>query len=202
MSGRRGDRDVGVVELCDRIVLGVRGAPQVLGDYLNERGWAGFRIERNALDKVTESLITGGHLDDRLLHTLACDYASYLLPWWEDRRPDDPRPRQAIATKRRWMTGEADAATLDVARTAAEAAAFEVGLLHTDPFAEEADDEGDAWLDRSTKGAYVAAWTSARAAMASLATETALVTVQAASHYASWWNLLRVTARRLEAEGL
>lgn len=180
---------VGVVALCERVVHGHRGATRVLADYLNERGWTGFRIERAALDKVTQSLLDSGYLDEETLHGLACDYAAYLLPRWEDPRPDDPRPRQAISAKRAYLSGDADATTLEVARSAAQAASRSV-------------DRWEVIRPRQHEAMLAAADTAVAAAMRGPGVTTVIHTVEAASRYANWWNLLGITARRLEQLGL
>ena len=54
---------------------------------------------------------------------LACDYASHALPIWEERYPDDPRPRQAIEMTRKYINGQATLAEVEAARAAAGDAA-------------------------------------------------------------------------------
>lgn len=61
----------------------------------------------------------GGTLSDadhRRLALWAAACAEHVLPHFEAVRPDDPRPRQAIALVRAWARGEA---TMTQARTAA-----------------------------------------------------------------------------------
>ena len=51
----------------------------------------------------------GGTLSDedhRLLALWAADCAAHVLPLFEAVRPDDPRPREAIAAARAWTRGE------------------------------------------------------------------------------------------------
>jgi len=62
-------------------------------------------------------------IPERDLHLLACRFAEAALPVWEAVYPDDPRPRQAIETKRRWLDGNATDAELASARAAAGEAA-------------------------------------------------------------------------------
>lgn len=60
----------------------------------------------------------GGTLTDadhRLLALWAADCAEHVLPLFEAVRPDDPRPRDAIALARAWTRGEV---TMMVSRTA------------------------------------------------------------------------------------
>lgn len=51
----------------------------------------------------------GGTLTDEHHHLLAlwaADCAEHVLPLFEAARPDDPRPREAIAAARAWVRGE------------------------------------------------------------------------------------------------
>jgi hypothetical protein len=57
--------------------------------------------------------------DHRLLAAWAADCAEHVLPLFEEVRPADGRPRQAIEQSRAWVRGEA---TMSQARTAAFAA--------------------------------------------------------------------------------
>jgi len=57
---------------------------------------------------------------------IAC--AERVLPYFEEAYPDDPRPRQALATLQQWIdTGEFSMATIRSASLASHAAAREVG---------------------------------------------------------------------------
>lgn len=60
--------------------------------------------------------------DERTARLFACDCTERVLPIFERRFPDDPRPRQAIATARRYADGEATADEVIAARDAAWAA--------------------------------------------------------------------------------
>ena len=67
---------------------------------------------------------------DHLAREFACDCAERVLPLYEGRYPDDPRPREAIAVVRRYLAGTATeaelrAAAADAAYAAAAAAAGE-----------------------------------------------------------------------------
>ncbi|MFC0674365.1 putative immunity protein, partial [Brachybacterium hainanense] len=44
--------------------------------------------------------------DHRLLALWAADCAEHVLELFEDARPEDPRPREAIAAARAWAGGE------------------------------------------------------------------------------------------------
>jgi hypothetical protein len=59
---------------------------------------------------------------DRFARRFACDCAERVLPLFEQARPDDPRPREAIATARRFAAGEATPDELAAAWDAARAA--------------------------------------------------------------------------------
>jgi len=66
------------------------------------------------LPKVRDPRFTtirrGGSLSDtdhRLLALWAASCADHVLPFFESARPDDSRPRQAIALARRWAQGDA-----------------------------------------------------------------------------------------------
>ena len=97
------------------------------------RGYARGRTAFNALDVLRLRSVSA---EDRLwvvlrealvpaplLHEFACRCAEEMLPLYEAQYPNDPRPRNAIATKRAWLRGEITAAQLDAARDAARAAA-------------------------------------------------------------------------------
>ena len=49
----------------------------------------------------------------------ACDCAEHVLPYFEEKYPEDKRPRQAIESARRFANGEAIAEELDAATAAA-----------------------------------------------------------------------------------
>ncbi len=79
----------------------------------------------------------GGLLDDdthRRLASWAADCAEHVLPLFDARCPDDPRPRMAIETARAWSRGEVSVAQAREASVAAHAAARSA----SDPVAREA----------------------------------------------------------------
>jgi len=41
-----------------------------------------------------------------ILYEFGCQCAERVLPIWEEKYPDDDRPRKAIEAKRAWMRGE------------------------------------------------------------------------------------------------
>ena len=60
--------------------------------------------------------------NDRNLRLFAADCAEHVLPLFEQRYPDDKRPREAIEVARRFARGEATREELAAARAAARAA--------------------------------------------------------------------------------
>jgi hypothetical protein len=62
------------------------------------------------------------------LHGLACDFAEATLHIYEERYPGDSRPRDAIASKRAWLRGEATDEALAAALAAAVTAALDAAL--------------------------------------------------------------------------
>lgn len=61
--------------------------------------------------------------DERIARLFACDCAEQVLPLFEQKYPDDARPRQCIETTRRFANGEATDEELAAAGAAAGAAA-------------------------------------------------------------------------------
>ena len=102
-----------------------------------------------------------------LLHEFACDVAEQTL----DRVAAaggsvDPRSREAIATKRRWLRGEASAEELAAARAAAGAAAGAAARAAARAAAKDAAlaAAGAAAKDAALAAAGAAAWDAAGAA--------------------------------------
>ena len=60
---------------------------------------------------------------EREIRLFACDCAERALHIWEEKYPDDKRPRQAIETARKYAMGQATQHNLDAASAAAEDAA-------------------------------------------------------------------------------
>ena len=56
------------------------------------------------------------------LHELACQFIESVLPIYEEKFPDDPRPRDAVAAKRAWLLGDIGEYELGVALAAARTA--------------------------------------------------------------------------------
>lgn len=64
--------------------------------------------------------------DHRLLAAWAADCAEHVLPFFEESRPKDDRPRKAIEAARAWARGEIRVGPARAAGVAAHAAAREV----------------------------------------------------------------------------
>jgi hypothetical protein len=79
-------------------------------------------LEINGLDDALWALRAVIEPADREIRLLACDFAEHILHFYEDKYPDDKRPRLAIETSRRFAEGKATQTELDAARAAAWAA--------------------------------------------------------------------------------
>lgn len=77
-------------------------------------------------DKATEELVS--KTDHRALAIWAIDCVERVLPYFEEKYPEDNRPRQAIETLQEWIkTGVFKMAVIRSASLASHAAAREVG---------------------------------------------------------------------------
>ena len=101
------------------------------------------------------------------LHELACRFAESVLHMFEDRYPDDKRPRRAIEAKRAWLRGEIGDDELSTANEVAVAVA-------------KTSDRGSAsaaaWAASSAAywdAASVAAWDAANEAAMAAARDVA-----------------------------
>ena len=115
------------------------------------------------------------------LRLLCCDFADHVLPLWEAKYPSDSRPRDAIATARRFAIGDATPAELTAARAAAWAAWDAAWAAEASGAAAKAA----AWA------AWDAAWAAAGAAWA-------------AAGAAAWdaeqaWQVARIRASLIQA---
>ena len=89
----------------------------MLGSH-EHKGLLGVILPKNR-DPRFVTIRRGGTLTDsdhQLLALWAASCAEHVLDRFESARPDDPRPRQAIARARAWARGEI---TMTLARTAA-----------------------------------------------------------------------------------
>ena len=99
----------------------------------------------------------------------AADCAEAVLPIFEKERPDDDRPRKAIAAARAFARGEITAAAWDAARAAAWDAASDAASAAACAAASAA-----AWAtapDAAWAAARAAAWDAARAAASAAQTD-------------------------------
>jgi len=77
-------------------------------------------------DEPMAELVKG--TDKRTLAVWAIDCAERVLPYFEEKYPEDPRPRDALDTLRAWITtGVFHMAVIRTASLASHAAAREVG---------------------------------------------------------------------------
>jgi len=88
--------------------------------------------------------------NERTARLFAADCAERVLPLFEKERPNDKRPREAIAVARRFAVGEATREELAAAGAAAWTVARDVA--------------GAAARDAARAAAWAAAWGAARAA--------------------------------------
>jgi hypothetical protein len=83
-----------------------------------------FSLARH--DEPMETLVPA--TDKKILAAWAVECAERVLPFFEQKIPDDPRPRNALAVLRAWIgTGEFHMAVIRSASLAAHAAARDVG---------------------------------------------------------------------------
>ena len=60
----------------------------------------------NRSRKMLDFVFYSGVISDKKLHLLACDFAERTLSVFEEKYPDDKRPRNAIETKKIWIKEE------------------------------------------------------------------------------------------------
>jgi hypothetical protein len=83
-------------------------------------------------------------ISEHNLHKIAIYAAELVLPIFEEKYPDDKRPRQAIEAKKKWLGGEISDEELAAASYAARNAAW-------------------ATANDAARAAWAAAWAAARA---------------------------------------
>jgi hypothetical protein len=87
---------------------------------------AGAKFSLARMDPSLVDLV--GKTDKKTLAAWAIDCARRVLPYFEEKFPEDPRPRNALAALRTWIkTGEFSMAVIRKASLEAHAAAREVG---------------------------------------------------------------------------
>ena len=101
-----------------------------------------------------------GVTTEQNLRLFACDCAEDVLHFFEDKSPDDLRPRNAIETSRRYANGESTREELNAARDA-------------------------AW-DAAWAATWAAAWAATWAAARDAAWDTAQAATWAAARDAAW----------------
>jgi hypothetical protein len=112
--------------------------------------------------------------NERTARLFMCDCAEHVLHVYEERCPNDDRPRKAIETARKFANGEATEKAMEAARDAARDAAWA---------AAEAAERDAAWAaaDSSVRGAaWDAAWAAADPAERDAARVAVRVAVRAA----------------------
>ena len=63
-------------------------------------------LSENRSRKMLNFVFNSGYISDKKLHLLACDFAEKTLSNFEEKYPDDKRPREAIEVKRLWIEEE------------------------------------------------------------------------------------------------
>lgn len=63
-------------------------------------------LSENRNRKMLNFVFNSGVIPDKKLHLLACDFAEKALPHFEEKYPEDKRPRNAIEVKRLWIEEE------------------------------------------------------------------------------------------------
>ena len=98
-----------------------------LGPVIYEAEYRGERLDANNKIVVREARLLARveTWNDRTARLFACDCAERVLPIFERERPDDERPREAIAVARRFANGEATHEELAAAWAPARAAAWD-----------------------------------------------------------------------------
>jgi len=126
--------------------------------------------------------------DDLMLRLFACDVAEDVLHLYEDRYPNDTRPRDCIAVACRYAMGEASEEELASARDAARDAALDADIAMASArdaamtAALDADIAMTAALDAdiAMTAAWAAAWGDARDA------DIAMTAAWAAARASAW----------------
>lgn len=63
-------------------------------------------LSENRTRQALNFVLSGGFIEDKKLHLLACSFAERVLPIFEEKYPEDNRPRRAIEVKRLWTEEE------------------------------------------------------------------------------------------------
>jgi hypothetical protein len=73
---------------------------------MNKFGGVYNFLNQNRTRDALYFVLNNGFIPDKQLHILACDFAENVLPHYEDKYPNDFRPRTAIDIKRLWIEEE------------------------------------------------------------------------------------------------
>jgi len=132
-----------------------------LGPAIFEAEYRGERLDADNKIVVRQArLLRRLNWDEHIARHFACDCAEEVLHLYEQKYPDDLRPRQAIEVARRYADGKVTDEDLDAARIAAWDAARAAGY---------------AWAWNATNAAgCVAAWDAANAAVGTTARDVTL----------------------------
>src|SRR5271165_5207159 len=109
--------------------------------------------------------------NERTMRLFAADCAEHVLHFYEEKFPDDSRPRKAIEVVRRYANGEATLEELISAWDAASAAAYAAGAAGDAAYVAYA--ARDAARDAARAAAWDAAWAASAAWDASYAARDA-----------------------------
>ena len=63
-------------------------------------------LSENRNREMLNFVFNSGVIPDKKLHLLGCDFAEKALPYFEEKYPEDKRPRNAIEVKRLWIEEE------------------------------------------------------------------------------------------------
>ena len=151
--------------------LAARGDLAPFNDCLTEMGRPS--VESIDVDSLLDIL------DEREQHEIACRFAEHVLHLFENKHPDDDRPRKAITAKRGWLVGDVNDNELAAARSAAWAS---WSAARSDAMAARSAARSDAMA------AWSAAWSAARdaARAAARAAWSAAMTAASADGTEAW----------------
>ena len=117
---------------------------------------------------------------DDILHEFACQCADNTIHYFEEKFPDDKRPRLAIEARRKFKNGEISAEELTAARSAAWSAARSAADSAVRSAARSAAESA------TDSAAWSAAWSAARSAAESAARSTVRSAARSAAESAVW----------------
>jgi hypothetical protein len=159
--------DPTVARLCLAFLDGDKDAVAPLADRLKELGFAGAdKVHKRNRSKQLRLVLRA--LPDATCWQLACDFAEHVLPVWERLSGPEQRLNQAIATRRKWLQGQATDGELARANTAAKASARRFPGYDDDcaDLARRAVALAAAWVCTKAPASYAAASTAKHAAAA------------------------------------